>query len=121
MWVADETSVDAVTGLDLRLHREQAQHAVGAAPDLRRPRFAPGPDRRTHVVHGAHAATLEPALQAEVEIRRIDADEHVRLPVQDLLAQLAAQATQSRPVGEYLGQSHPPQTGRATCRESRCE
>jgi hypothetical protein len=32
--MTDEARVDAVPRIDRRLHREQAQHAVGAAADL---------------------------------------------------------------------------------------
>ena len=57
-------------------------------------------------MHGGHAALLEPALHAQIEIRRIDADEHVRLPVQQLLAQRLAQAQQARQMAQDLGQAH---------------
>ena len=57
-------------------------------------------------MHGAHAARLEPALEAEVEVGRVDADEDVGLPVQDPAAQAAAQAQQAGQVGQHFGQSH---------------
>ena len=39
----DETRIDAVACVDRRLHREQAQHQVGAGPDLLRTLLAPCP------------------------------------------------------------------------------
>ena len=80
--MADETRIDAMARIDRRFHREQAQHAIGAASDLLRAPLAPGPYRRAHVMHGAHAALLQPLLHAEVEVGRVDADEHIGLPGQ---------------------------------------
>ena len=57
-------------------------------------------------MHGADAALLEPLLDAEIEIGRIDADEHVRLPRQQALAQLAPQPQQPRQVAQHFGQAH---------------
>jgi hypothetical protein len=41
--MADETRIDTVARIDRRFHREQAQHAVGAASDLLRAPLAPRP------------------------------------------------------------------------------
>ena len=57
-------------------------------------------------MHGAHAALLEPAFDAEVEIRGIDADEHVRCPNEHALAECLAQFQQARQVRQHFGQAH---------------
>jgi hypothetical protein len=57
-------------------------------------------------VHGAHAALLQPALDAQVEVGRVDADEHVRLPFQRTLAERRAQLQQARQVAQHFGQAH---------------
>jgi hypothetical protein len=75
--MADETRVDAVLRVDRRLHREQAEHAIGAAADLRRTFFAPCPHRRADVVHGSDASLLEATLDAKVEVRCVDTDERI--------------------------------------------
>jgi len=104
--MADEHGIDPVARVDRRLHREQAEHAICAGGDLRRARFAPGPHRRAHVVHGAYAALLEPAFDAEVEVGRVDADEDVGLPVQHALAKRPAQLQETGQVGQHFGQAH---------------
>jgi len=76
--VANETRIDAMLRIDRWFHREQAQHAVGAAADFRRALRAPRPHRRAHVMHGADAALLEPAFDAKVEVGCVDADERIR-------------------------------------------
>jgi hypothetical protein len=57
-------------------------------------------------VHGAHAALLQPALDAQVEVGRVDADEHVRLPFQRTLAERRAQLQQAWQVAQHFGQAH---------------
>ena len=57
-------------------------------------------------MHGADAALLQPLLHAEVEVRGIDADEHIGLPRQHAPTQRAAQAQQTRQVTQYFGQAH---------------
>ena len=57
-------------------------------------------------MHGAHPAALELSLQAEVEVRRINADERIGLPLQQAPAQARAQREQARQVREHLAQSH---------------
>ena len=104
--MADEARIDTMAGVDRWLHREQAQHAVGAAADLLGALLAPRPHRRADVVHGAQTALAQPFLHAEVEVGRVDADEHVRLPGQQALAELAPQAQQARQVTQHLCQSH---------------
>src|SRR3546814_4021038 len=48
----------------------------------------------------------EPFFHAQVEVRRVDADEGVGLPVQYPPAEAAAQLQQPRQVREHLGEAH---------------
>ena len=73
--MADERHRHAGGLVDRRLERKQRQHPVDAAADLRDALAAPRPHRRAHEMDRAHAAALELALEAEVEVRRVDADE----------------------------------------------
>ena len=57
-------------------------------------------------MHGAHAAPLEPAFHAEVEVRCVDADEDVGSPVEHAPAERLAQFQQARQVGQHFGQAH---------------
>lgn len=57
-------------------------------------------------MHGAHATLLEPALDRKIEVGRVDADEHIRLPGQHALAEGAAQLQQPRQMLQHFGQAH---------------
>ena len=57
-------------------------------------------------MHGGDAARLQPGLHRQVEIRRVDTDEHVRLPVQYALSECLAQAQQAWQVAQHFGQPH---------------
>jgi hypothetical protein len=102
----DKARVDAVFGVDRWLHREQAQHAVGAAADFLRALFAPRPDRRADVVHGAQAGLLQALLHAEIEIRRVDADDYRGLHLEQFRPISAlAQSQQSRQMADHLAET----------------
>src|SRR5690606_24267072 len=88
-----------------RLHWKQAEHTVGAAADLGGALLAPGPDRRADVMNGGDAGVLQMVFQAKVEVWRIDADEHVGLPLEQATTQVAAKAQQSRQMAQRFGQA----------------
>src|SRR3954465_8420810 len=76
------------------------------------PLAPPRPHRGADQVNGANAATLQLALESQIEIRRIDADEHGNMRIAETLRDVAAQADESRQVrydldeaahGEVLG------------------
>ena len=92
--------------IDRRLHGEQAKHTVGALPDFFRSLLAPGPDRRTDVVDRADACALQGALEAKIEIRRVDTDECIRAHGQGALAHGATDAEQARQMTQYFGKTH---------------
>ncbi len=64
-------------------HRSPARTETGTARGRSRARIfsialaAPGPDRRADEVDGLDAGRLQPRLEAEVEVGRVDADEGV--------------------------------------------
>jgi hypothetical protein len=88
--------------VDRRLEREQAEHARHAARDALDAATAPGPDRRAHVVDGGHTGIAQLALQPQVEIGRIDADEGGRLVPEQAVEQAATDAGQVAVVLEHL-------------------
>ena len=104
--MSDEARVHPMPRIDRRLHREQAQHEIRAAADLRRAPLAPGPDRRADVVHGLDAGAAQFEFEAKVEIRRIDTDEHIRLGGYQITRQLTAAAKQLEQAAEHLDQAH---------------
>ena len=57
-------------------------------------------------MQGRDAALPERALQRQVEIRRIDADEHIGRVVDEMRTDASAQAQQARQVHQHLGESH---------------
>ncbi len=64
--MTDELRSHAIAFVDRRLHRKQAEHEVGAAADLLCALLAPGPDRRTDVVH---AVRMPRALSLRSSVR----------------------------------------------------
>ena len=76
--VADEAGLDAVPPAELGLEREQGEYPVDRPPDLGRAIGPPRPHRGADVVDGGDPGPPEPAFEREVEVRRVDPDEHVR-------------------------------------------
>ena len=81
---------NAVACQQLGLEREDAQHMVGCAADLLDALGAPGPDGRADEMHGLDARSAQIHFQAQVEVGRIDADEHVGLALQQARTQALA-------------------------------
>mgnify|MGYP003694605919 CR=1 FL=1 len=69
------------------------------------PLAAPCPYGRTHEMHGAHAMPLEVALEPEIEIRRVDPDEHRDRHIEQPPSERAAQSPQLRNAGHHLGKA----------------
>ena len=61
--------------VERKLERKERQDPMHCPADLVNALAAPRPDRRAHEVHRPHAGALELRFDAEVEIRRVDADE----------------------------------------------
>src|SRR5690606_29593960 len=104
--MADEHRVHPVPGIDFRFEREQAQHAIHAAADLLRPALAPGPHGRAHVLRGANAARLQAAGKTKIEIRRVDADEHVGAGLREVRDHIPPQLQQLRQMLQHLDETH---------------
>ena len=96
--MTDEMHRNLMFGVETRLEGEQREHQVAGIANLEHPLLPPGPHRRADVVHGTNPGTTQPELQAEVEVRRIDADHDVRA----LLDQRGDQASTTR---QQLGQA----------------
>src|SRR5690349_16780461 len=89
--------------VERRLERKQREHAVDRAPDRAQPLAPPRPHGRTHEMDGADAPALEPPLEAEIEVRRVDADEHRYARCDETAADLTAQHDQGRQVCNDFG------------------
>ena len=76
--MADVGDRYAFLAVDLFLERKQYQHVRNRLADLVDALIAPRPDRRTDEVHRGRAGLAQLMLQAQVEIRRVDANEHGR-------------------------------------------
>ena len=74
--VPDVGDRDAGAGVDRRLERKQRQHVIDGRRDPDHALGAPHPDRRADEMHGPQPSALEARLEPEIEIRRVDADEH---------------------------------------------
>jgi hypothetical protein len=94
--MTDEARLHGVARVEIDLEGQQAQHQIHRSGDVPDPALTPRPHLRADVLHGAQAALLEPAREAQIEFRRIDADEGERLPGQDFTTQPAAQPEQAR-------------------------
>ena len=80
-----------MAGIEIGLERQQAQHLVDRARDFPDATLAPCPHGRTDVVDRAHAAVVQIAFDAEIEIRRVDAYEDVRAQFQKMRSQSPTQ------------------------------
>ena len=104
--VADEDRPQSRRVVDAALERQQAQDEV---EETRHPRGAaapPGPDLRAHVLHGAKSRRVQRGRDTQVEFRRVDADENVRLQRQHRGTHARAQAQEPRQVVQDLEQAH---------------
>ncbi len=102
--MADERHRHAGFLVDRRLERKQREHPVDRAPDLAHALAPPRPHRRAHEMHGAHARALELRFEAEVEIRRVDADEDRHALGAQPSREPAAQCEELRQAGQHLDQ-----------------
>ena len=77
--MADKLGLASGIDIKLGLHRKQAQHAVDLMYDFIDSFAPPRPHRWADVMNGMNACLLEFFRHAEIEVRRIDADKHIRL------------------------------------------
>ena len=90
--MADVSRRDARLFHQRDFERKHAQHVIDGLHDLLDAPAAPRPDRRTHEMHGRNARVAQRMFEPEIEIGRIDADEHRRRLGQQLPLQLVADA-----------------------------
>ncbi len=95
-----------MAAIHLFLEGEQGQHQIGRLGNAQHALFTPGPNRRTDVMHGGNTHIAQALLYPQGEIRRVDADKHVRLLLLEVFNQLAANAQQLAQASEHLNQAH---------------
>ena len=100
--MAHEAHRDAGLLVQRLLEGVHDQHAVDGLADGMDALRAPGPDRRAHVMHRRNARGLELPLQAEIEVRRVDADEQVGTVVEEVAPQARADAEDLAQVLQHL-------------------
>ena len=86
------------------LERKQRQHMINGAADFVDAVAAPRPHRGAYVVHAGNLAALEFARQREVEVRRVNAHEHVGGLGGEARRQVAADAEDARQLTEQAVQ-----------------
>ncbi len=99
-----------VFGVETRLEGKQSEHQVAGIADLEHPLLSPGPHRRADVVHGTNPGAAQLEFQAEIEIRRVDTDHHVRALLDQRRDQAPATGQQFGQAPEHLDQAHHRQT-----------
>ncbi len=104
--MADELGTHPMLAVEPGLEREQAQHQVTGSGNAADPALAPGPHLRTHVLDRGNVLRPQLCLQADIEGRRIDADEDMGTPADHVPHQPAAQREQPRQVRERFDQAH---------------
>ena len=104
--MADELGANAGPRVELLFERQQAQYQIDGCADPAHAPRAPGPDLRTHILHGAKSRSSQIARQPEIEFRRIDPDEDIRTLREQSFAQLSAHLQQPRQVTQHLEKPH---------------
>ncbi|MNZ87288.1 hypothetical protein D3C78_1061400 [compost metagenome] len=104
--VADETHRYGVLFVEACFEGEQSQHQIAGIANLQHAFLPPGPDRRADVMHGADAGATQLQLDAKIEVRRIDTDEHIGTRVDQGTDQFLAPTQQLRQTAENLDQPH---------------
>ena len=104
--MADEHGIDAVLDEKLLLEGQQAKHAVNGFSNRLDPARAPRPDGRADVVDSRDSRRTQARLDAQVEIRRVDTDKHVRRVVLPAVDERPAQTQQARNVPQRFDEAH---------------
>ena len=78
------------------LEGKQAQDQIHGSPDFLDATRAPGPDRGADVMHRGYARLAYFLFEPEIEIRGIDADQHVGTFGQQAIMKFAANTQQAR-------------------------
>ena len=103
--MADVRDGDARSLVERWFERKEREHPVDAMPDGGEPLPAPRPHRRAHEMNGAHPRPLEASLEAEVEIRGVDADEYRHAGADQPARDVAAQRKERRKVRNDFGET----------------
>ena len=101
--MADIGHRQAFLGVKRRLEREDRQQMRDGAHDAARAPAAPGPDGRADVLDRGNAGLLEFALEVEIEIGGIHADEHRGPLGQQAIGEPAPDAHDLPVVAQHFG------------------
>ena len=104
--VADADRRHAVLVVHRGFKRKEAEHEVNAAANFVDALFFPCPQRRADVMHRLHAARVQGAGDAQVEIGGVDADEHIRRVARPMGKQRFLRGEDVRQVAQHLDQPH---------------
>ena len=110
--MADVGGGDTMLRQQVDLEGKDAQHVIDAALDLLDPLRPPGPDGRADEMRGLDARGLEVALQIQIEVRRIDADEDIGPVLQQARLELRRGCRRSRGSGAAPRRSRAPRACR---------
>jgi hypothetical protein len=104
--VADEFRPHALFVVKALLEGQEAEHQVDRVAHAPHPALAPRPELRAHVLHRRNARRVQTPREPQVEVRRVDADEHVRALRLEGAPQPQPQPQQARQVAQHLEQPH---------------
>src|SRR5215472_4724661 len=104
--MADVGSRNSFILKELLLKWENTEKPAQSAAHRFYPALAPRPRLRRHQINHRDALGVKPPRHAQVEIRGIGEDGHVRTPLTRDGSQFAVFAPDPRDVGDYLEESH---------------
>ena len=82
--MTDKPRRDAVPFVESRLERQQAKDTVTGLADAAHPALPPSPDLWADILDRTHPPRLHARSEPEVELRCIDADEHIGTQLRQL-------------------------------------
>src|SRR6476620_4008776 len=91
--------------IDRFLEWKDHEHTVGDLTHRFHPAAAPGPELRRDVVDDRHAQATDGARETEIEVRKVDGDEHVGTIGPRLLHEAAICGVGPRQEAKHLEQS----------------
>ena len=100
--VTDIGGTDAVLCQQFHLKRKDAQHVISALPNFLDALGPPRPDRRTDEVQRLDTSAFERALQVEIEVGCVDADEQIRRRFEQALVEPVADRQNFAVMAQHL-------------------
>src|SRR5438874_449318 len=103
--MTDISDGDIRLRIERRLEWKQCEQTVRRMRDRGDALASPGPDRGTHEVNRPDTASLELPLETQIEVRRVDADEHSDARLAKPARERAAQPPQLGNSPQNFGES----------------